>query len=386
LKIVVLGWYGTETIGDRAILAGLVTVMKDLEPNARFSLGSLYPFFSRRTLSEDAPLYEKLTGRRVEFELFDSKDASTLDKELMSADWVMMGGGPLMDLKELYLIEYAFKKAKLLGKKTALFGCGVGPLYVAEFQHTLLRIIRHADVRIFRDLRSKEVLEELGGKYGYYFSPQSLHVAPDPAVVCVRTFQEKCPIDSVAGGYIALNLRQYPKEYGSAQKSDRINESLKEWVRQLATMFNESIIRLVPMHYFHIGGDDRAFLNRISLELGMQNIQVQNAPLSLEETMKVYQSAHLNIGMRFHAVVLQSLLSGRNYILDYTQPGIGKISGFLHDCDSEGFYRDRYVSLQDDDGFTLDIRFDDRQFVTTKPAYLRAGDSYRKVFEQGGLE
>ena len=102
------------------------------------------------------------------------------------------------------------------------------------------------------------------------------------------------------------------------------------------------------MHYFHIGGDDRIYLNQIALNSDLKNITVQNANLSLKETMDVFKDSIFCVGMRFHSVILQTMVSGKNYILDYTEPATGKISGFLSEIDQSNFFVDRYTSLQTD--------------------------------------
>ena len=53
--------------------------------------------------------------------------------------------------------------------------------------------------------------------------------------------------------------------------------------------------------------------------------------------------------MRYHSVVFQTILSGNNYVLDYTEPNKGKIFGFLKEIDEMNFYEKRYISLQDGD-------------------------------------
>ena len=63
--------------------------------------------------------------------------------------------------------------------------------------------------------------------------------------------------------------------------------------------------------------------------------------------MKSYKNGYFNIGMRFHSVVLQTILSANNYVLDYTEPNKGKIFGFLKDIDDNEFYVNRYISLQE---------------------------------------
>jgi polysaccharide pyruvyl transferase WcaK-like protein len=108
------------------------------------------------------------------------------------------------------------------------------------------------------------------------------------------------------------------------------------------------------MHYFHVGGDDRVLLNSIALDLNLENIEVQNSNLTLKTTIEVFQNAYFNVGMRFHSIVLQTISSGKNYILDYTEPNKGKTIGFLKDIDNKRFFKDRYVSIQEDE-ITLDI-------------------------------
>ena len=255
-----------------------------------------------------------------------------------------MGGGPLMDLDELFMIEYAFKKAQKIGVKTALLGCGVGPLFDNKYQKSVLEIARSSDLIILRDHQSKLNLINISEKYSYYLNVNDILVSFDPAVECSFMFnnthiQEKKQ-------YIAINLRSFPVEYTQNKSSENINRNLHNFVNELADLFVNNELKLIPMHYFHIGGDDRVFLNEIAFSLNKNNICVQNKNLTLEETLQMYQSAWFNVGMRFHAVVLQTLVSRYNYILDYTVPNEGKISGFINDIDNSGFYSNRYVNLQ----------------------------------------
>jgi len=344
LKITIIGWYGTETIGDRAILAGLISLFSKSFPSFEINLGSLYPFFSERTISEDFELYTVFSKQSFNIKLFNSKQSQLLNKAIKNSDLLIMGGGPLMDLDELFMIEYAFKKAQKIGVKTALLGCGVGPLFDNKYQKSVLEIARSSDLIILRDHQSKLNLINISEKYSYYLNVNDILVSFDPAVECSFMFnnthiQEKKQ-------YIAINLRSFPVEYTQNKSSENINRNLHNFVNELADLFVNNELKLIPMHYFHIGGDDRVFLNEIAFSLNKNNICVQNKNLTLEETLQMYQSAWFNVGMRFHAVVLQTLVSRYNYILDYTVPNEGKISGFINDIDNSGFYSNRYVNLQ----------------------------------------
>ena len=53
LKATVIGWYGTETIGDRAILSGILRLLSEVASDITIELGALYPILSERTLRDD---------------------------------------------------------------------------------------------------------------------------------------------------------------------------------------------------------------------------------------------------------------------------------------------------------------------------------------------
>ena len=55
--IMIIGWYGTETIGDRAILASLFKNLFELNKNIKLIIGSIYPFHTQLTLIEDNNFY-----------------------------------------------------------------------------------------------------------------------------------------------------------------------------------------------------------------------------------------------------------------------------------------------------------------------------------------
>ena len=360
MKITIVGWYGTETIGDRAILAGLISLFNKSFDNFVINLGSLYPFFSDRTLKEDYFFYKEIIKKDTKIRIFNSKNFKELDDAINSSDFIAMGGGPLMDLEELFMLEYAFKKAKHKGIKTALLGCGIGPLFHKKYRKSVAQTVQNSDLIILRDSESKNHLEEIGKEQKII--TERIYTNIDPAVECALQFNlenKKTNEES----YIAVNLREFPTSYAKDGNAKNINKDLNQFIRVLSHNFPDREIRLIPMHYFYVGGDDRVFLNTIAIGLKCENITVNNANLSLKETIQVYQKAYFNIGMRFHSVVIQTVVSGKNYVLDYTEPKKGKISGFLRDIDTNGFYKKRYISLQNDQITTKIIRDTDAEFT-----------------------
>lgn len=346
MKITIIGWYGTETIGDRAILAGLISFFNKTYDNFEIKLGSLYPFFSQRSINEDYSFYKEIIKKDFKIDIFNSKKSKELVNAIKDSDLVVMGGGPLMDLAEVFMVEYAFRKAKKIGVKTALLGCGIGPLFCEEYKKSVFYITKNSDLIILRDNVSKNSLREIYRDYKQVLDDISVYVSYDPAVECTLEYKKSNNVEQKK--YIAVNLREFPTEYNNKNDGKNINIELERFIKNLALKYKDRDIRLIPMHYFHIGGDDRAFLNSIAINLNLNNIKVQNPNLSLKQTLDIYQGAYINIGMRFHSVVLQTIGNGKNYVLDYTEPKKGKIYGFLKDIDKTGFYKSRYLSLQED--------------------------------------
>ncbi|MFH1360096.1 MAG: polysaccharide pyruvyl transferase family protein [Candidatus Omnitrophota bacterium] len=360
MKILILGWYGTETIGDRAILAGLLHFFKDSFGSFDCKLGSLYPFFTERTINEDFEFYRKSTDINPAIHLFDSKMTRELDSAIQASDLIVMGGGPLMHIDPIFMIEYAFKKAQHLKKKTALLGCGIGPFFSSKHKKALVSILRNSDLTILRDSLSQSNLNEILRQYGNE-KDRRIFVSLDPSMRCVLDFNALHQPHE--GDYVAINLRSFPKEYATENIKERIESSLYSIVDNLFDLFYGKKLILVPLSYFCIGGDDREILNRISLRLRKENLVVQNKPLALAETLEIFQNAFFNVGMRFHSIIFQTLSNGKNCILDYTEPHKGKISGFLKDIDPESFYASRYVSLQKDapkDNFWKNVNIHDK--------------------------
>ncbi|MCB0514731.1 MAG: polysaccharide pyruvyl transferase family protein [Chitinophagales bacterium] len=342
MKITIIGWYGTETLGDRAILAGIIALLNDCFSSFEIALGSLYPFFTERTLAEDEELYAAFCGKKINIQLFDSRKIKELEQAIRQSDMLIMGGGPLMHIHTMFMVEYAFKYARKQHKKTMIMGCGIGPLEKRMHQRSLLKIFANSDVVVLRDKASAEFYRQLDKK------ARPVLEAIDPAVRCLMDYKSKNYYFEKTTPFVAINFRAFPSEYNTAFDKQTLTDSLLAFVGQICRQFPEHVVRLVPMHYFHIGNDDRMFLHQLRFDLAaaFPQVVVQNEPLSLFETMQLFAHADANVGMRFHAVVFQTILQGNNYILDYTDPTKGKIIGFLRDIEAERFYRNRYVNLQ----------------------------------------
>lgn len=338
-KITIIGWYGTETIGDRAILGGILRILSQINTQFDLSIGSLFPFFTQRCLIEDEAYYRQLAdGHLCSINIFDSTSVTALKKEVRNSNMLCFGGGPLMDISALEIMEYAFLYAHQCHVSTVIFGCGIGPLINRKYIEMVKRILNTADIVILRDATSVTTYHQLYGE-------RNLVSAIDPACFCVTHFLSTSSRGTSPNNYVAMNFRdvtndEYSRQYVSKYKDyfvDLIENELKK---------HEYPILLVPMHTFKQGGDDRYYLNEIASSCSdHQRVLVQNKSLSLRDTMKVYYEASYCYGMRFHAVLMQTLLTSRNFVIDYTDPERGKIVGLMRQLEIQDNYCKSYAAI-----------------------------------------
>jgi polysaccharide pyruvyl transferase WcaK-like protein len=341
MKIIVLGWYGTETLGDRAILYGLMEVLEKSFGSVEISIGSMNPFFTERSLYEDKE-FIFLCAPISKVSIFDVANKKELDTQVMSLELVIMGGGPIMDLNDLGIIEYGFGVAKRNNIKTALLGCGIGPLFKKKFQKISLKLLKHADLVILRDERAKGNIADLE-KINNYKIDKNIYITFDPAILPVRKFLENYG-ERKTDNIISVNFREFPKGYFKNVDTEEIDRLLINVLRNVSNNYKK--IKLFPMHTFSVGGDDRYYLSEMKFMVKKDNLEILNKPMSLWELFELIYNSSACIGMRYHSVVFQSLLNGNNLIFDYTEAQKGKISGFLNIINGEKFYQSRYINIQ----------------------------------------
>lgn len=342
MKIAIIGWYGTETIGDRAILSGILSLCKSCFDTIEIKLGSIYPFFTERTLLEDESYIRRMLNiDSLPIELFSTRKRQDLNQAVCWSDILMIGGGPLEDIPSMFMLEYAFSFAKRRHKKCVVLGCGLGPLYKKCYQKSTAHIIDMSDLTILRDETSVKEYERFSHR------PHVCLSAVDPSLFCLSFYRAQ-NFSTEKKHHIVASLRSFPHEYKIHKNidADYVNGCISELLSKLAVTLELPVL-LCPMHYFKVGDDDRYFLNELKF-LGNNSYEVQNMPLTLEETMQLVVSASHCVGMRFHSVVFQTVLNGQNCILDYTDPDTGKIGNFIRQIGASDFYQERYCNVQKD--------------------------------------
>jgi len=324
----IIGWYGTETVGDKAILAGIVHELTEKFGKINLYIGSLYPFITERTIRElDIP----------------ATVINVWEKEFIAAckssDLIIMGGGPLMDLEVLSVPLKAFQLGRIYNKTNIVYGCGIGPLFNKRYQDTVKKILSLSDEIMVRDEKSKLTAEE------WTDDSKPIKLSGDPSKIYLKSLHQQFPQRNIISCYLRDWTYEYSRDLSYEDflvKKEEFELGIANLIKQKALEMRVNEIRLEHMHNFVIGNDDRDF-SRYFIEKYFDDFEI---PISYNKYLSTVasisasmQSSKLNVCMRFHSVVFAHSFNTNFVAIDYTKGG--KIKNYLVDENQ----MDNYLSV-----------------------------------------
>lgn len=320
-EILITGWYGTETLGDKAILAGLVNSIKQ-----KFHKVKIYIQSENRHISEITNSQIDILNDLV---IVDENNALKLSSKV---DYLIFGGGPIMAIFPLAKIESYFVNASKSKTKTIIAGCGVGPLGANSLNNSILNILKHADSVIFRDMNSLVVAKSIG------FNGEA-YISECPSFSWLEAENQKSillkNIANVEEFKVILGLRKPPLiQYGRKLKSQLRNEyeeNFKRKIQKILTLLrnkyqNISILP-IPMCTNSYGDDDRWFYRELLSEIrnDVINYKYLAEEFNPSEYFKEFKNADLSICMRYHSIIFSIAAGIKTICIDYTL-GEGKVA------------------------------------------------------------
>jgi polysaccharide pyruvyl transferase WcaK-like protein len=313
--VLIMGWYGRETTGDKAILASL---LHNIAGHPIRILKSTYDVdYSRQTLNEiEVPTVHCLPN-----------DIASFRKALDGVDVVVIGGGPLKESGEMREWSMRVAIAKSLGKKIMVYGCGIGPLHSSRARQHVAQILRLADRITLRDAIAVKNAIELG------IPADRITLAADPAMGLL------IPSVRFAGRNvepltIGVSLRRLSKHYAPTGKTIEattqesvFHDAAKCMVRRVLQMHGTQVV-LVPMA-MRPEDDDRVVLRLLHADLGydprISLIEDSASPAALLEHFKGFD---FFVAMRFHSAGFAMLSQVPLVAIDYDSQG-GKTTGLM---------------------------------------------------------
>ena len=335
-KVLICGWYGTETLGDKAILGGVINALYVSLETMELHLASLEPYICQMTIQQ----MPELEG----CELHSIPEAIQIAG---SMDLVVFGGGPLMALQQLADMLAIFQQAVEAKVPTLIAGCGVGPLGDSYYNDAIKYLLLQASHRIYRDQKSREIAQTLG------VDTTSDQVAEDPAFTWLRSCisdEDRYHTDVLKHKTLLLGLRDWPySEYAhnlsrseSQLLKSRFEGEVIKALEQLVEKYPNLKIIPFPMCTNHIGNDDRWFYrrlfrnaNKIHDSLDLTYLRAEISPV---EAVNVFKSASIALTMRFHSLVFALSSCVPTVAIDYTL-GRGKVKSLAEK------YQIPYMSL-----------------------------------------
>jgi len=324
-SVLIIGWYGTETAGDKAILWSIIRRLRErLVPPQEITVSSLNPWVSEWT--------------KEEIGLDEIKIVETYSRDFARScsevDEIIIGGGPLMDLESLDHMLFAFITAKRSGAITRIEGCGVGPLENSRYIAVVSELFRLANNVSLRDKASvKRAKEEFSCVAELVLDPAEEYVEHCLASGALARHS----IDPVVNFF----LRKWPDVYRGGLGKDSFVR-LSQCFEEALLVFMEELVKqrglrlnLLPMNTLSDGDDDRVFNRHIVRKLLARgvvppsHVAVERLPLSPLQILKEMRRGTLNVCMRYHSVLFSEVLNSEFLAIDYTRGG--KILGFLAD-------------------------------------------------------
>lgn len=316
-RVLITGWYGTETAGDKAILGEILDYIRACSPNCQIVVSTLDPLVSQQTARE----LPTLKGSRI-VEIEKASRARIID----SVDAVILGGGPLETIAQTRELWKIFQQANRGRKARIIFGCGVGPFFNEEIRQQAGAILAMATAGFLRDEASRSLAVEIGGA-------THLEVACDPALAWLRRWSLRhprgAPFDEPR---ITSLVRENTFEYVSDMTGAQLAEHNAGTVGALATILGGAArglgarIDLLPMHSIWLGGDDRIFNRQVAKRLWKDpragipkdRIDMERGYLTLESLLTRIAVGDIAVAMRYHGHLACLALGIPFLSIDYT--------------------------------------------------------------------
>lgn len=315
--VTIVGWWGSETVGDVAILGQLLAECHSVAPDLAVTIVSFDPVLTRATLRE--------LGR---------EDVILRHTGLSSA-WAIVGcraqvvgGGPLMESPSMAAWAWRVRLARAAGARVLLYANGIGPVRSPRVERAIVRLLRGATQVVLRDAASARWCQQRAGR-------EDVTPSFDPAFDFVRARRR----DAVPRRpQLALALRTAPATYlGAANPAEAMERFIATVADALNAVTRSHDVQFVGivMHRDFADSDDPSLYARLRARLTEPARLVVPEPQRIADVTRILQESRGALTVRFHAMIFALATDTPFVAIDYARPE-GKVSAAAADVGRSG--------------------------------------------------
>ncbi len=311
IQILLIGNYGINNLGDEAICAGMLNLLRSAQKSASIVVLSSNPKLTSKLHQCKSAYFFPAGFRSIITSLFSGKLLKTFNQYIKSKLVVLGGGGLFSNEKGACFIWFMqVLPAILLRKKLLLMAQSFTPLQRKKDLWLLKFVLKRANLITVRDEDSQKYLKSLG-------------------------FRAQLLTDAVLG--IAYNN---PSFY---RNSDYVVLSLRQWkgmdenLKQIADLIDYIFIKyqwktvFLP-HQINQSSDLHQY-DKLQILVKNKQALVVEVPHNYERAIDIIGRAKLVIGMRLHSIIFSLLTKTPFLALSYDS----KVKGFVKSVELSNF-------------------------------------------------
>ena len=297
LDALIIGHYGFRNLGDEAILAGMLSLLRDMRPDGRWMVVSGDPHDT--LVRHGVPAVDRADVPAVLSAAYDSRV-------------VIVGGGGLLSDQWGFRPRHALSReagdipgylgpalaAAAAGRPVLVWGVGVGPFLDSRSKRWVQALAQVATAFTVRTEQDQAELASLGIE-------DSL-VVGDPAWLV--GYEELEPdlnrsLSDLPRPLVAVAPRSWGPASVQKQREGRLAEALDAFCRK-----HGGSVLLVPMQELESEDfDDRGCCERIRDQMSTANVRITPADLSPGQLVTAIGRCELALNMRLHGTILGAM-------------------------------------------------------------------------------
>lgn len=337
-RVLICGFYGHQNLGDEAMLAGMLCLLKRCLGPEYIEQITVYSNAPKDTAKYHgvATLNNQFPRRRRE--QWVRWVAHTL--ALWQHRVFILGGGDLLrdsperDVAKVWLAP--LQRAMDLGCRTVVLGISVGAIWKPETKAAIVKTLNRVNLIAVRDQQSQEQLQEMGVTHPIYvMSDLALQITSRPPLSVSKR------VSMVSAPSIGISIRPLAGRVPGLDKTAEQN-----FYREMAKIIDYLIavkgatVSLLPFQthttsdrarHRPIDNDEDAIAAVLKQCQQQHQVSVQGTFGSVKQAIDTLQSFDLVIGTRLHSLILAAGLGIPILAAVYDQ----KVSGFMAEIDQQ---------------------------------------------------